>query len=162
LKSSLEDIWGPLPADRLVALKDFWSAGLLPYTGQAKLVGVLALFAIPLAVVGVASFMLFVVRSEHRAMAIRLAVGAEPRQVMEEVLARGAVAVATGVGIGVAVGIGLGRILSARLLGVDALDPVSLAITVVSFGFMGVAATWTPALIASRANPSVLLREVAD
>ena len=162
LKSSLEDVWGPLPADRFVALKDFWSAGLLPYTGQAKLVGMLALFAIPLALIGVTSFMLFIVRSEHRAVAIRLAIGAEPRQIMKEVLAKGAVTVAAGVGIGAAVGIGLGRILSARLLGVDALDPASLALTVVCFGVMGMSASVAPARIAASANPAVLLREDGD
>ena len=161
-RAQLEKLWGPLPDSRFSLLKDYWDRSLIPFRGQAQVVGLLALFAIPLAAIGVASFMLFLVRAQNRATAIRMAIGAEPAQVRHEVLLMGLATSALGLAAGVVMGIALGWMMRARLFGVHGFDPASLIVTVGLFAALSVAATWLPARIASQTNPSVLLRESAD
>ena len=162
VKARLEQLWGPLPDHRFSRLKDYWDISLIPYRGQAQVVALLTLFAIPLTAIGLASFMLFLIRSENRATAIRLAIGAEPAQIQREVLIRGAATAAIGAGGGILVGVTLGRLMSANLFGVDGLDVASLVLTSLFVGFLSVAATWLPARLAGDTDPSILLRESLD
>jgi putative ABC transport system permease protein len=89
---------------------------------------------------------------------IRLALGAQPSNVMRLVLGRATIAATFGVAAGLAGAIALRKAIATQLIGVGAADPVVLgSVAVVLFG-TALLAGWLPAIQASRIDPAETLR----
>jgi putative ABC transport system permease protein len=91
-------------------------------------------------------------------MGVRLALGAEARQVRNMVIAQGMRVAVPGILLGIASAFGLAHVLDDLLFGVTAHDPlvfvsVPLLLTTVAF-----VAVWLPGHVASRVDPGVALR----
>jgi ABC-type antimicrobial peptide transport system permease subunit len=91
-------------------------------------------------------------------LAVRVALGARPAEVIRTVMARGLGAVAVGLGVGVVVALGLGRVISSLLYGVSAHDPAIYVAAPAVLGLVAVASALLPAVRASRVDPIVALR----
>jgi ABC-type antimicrobial peptide transport system permease subunit len=89
---------------------------------------------------------------------IRMAIGAQPREVLGLVLASGLRLVAIGVVIGLAGAFALTRVLQTLLYGVTAHDPLTFAGNAALLVAVATAACVLPALRATRVNPIVALR----
>ena len=111
-----------------------------------------------LAVLGVFSVMAYAVSLETHDIGIRLALGAEPRDILRMVLNRGLALIALGIAIGVAVSFGLTRFLASQLWGVSASDPWTFAAVVVAILSAGLAACFFPARRATQVDPVTALR----
>jgi putative ABC transport system permease protein len=111
-----------------------------------------------LAGVGVFSVVSYSVSRRLREMAIRLALGGSPGDVMALVMRQGLIPVAAGVGLGLTTSLASMRLVSSRLYGVTAYDMASYA--VVTLLILGIAAlaTWLPARRATRVEPMTVLR----
>src|SRR5439155_18734750 len=90
---------------------------------------------------------------------IRLALGAEGRQVLRLVLSHGAVLVALGLAMGVVGAFSLTRLLKALLVGVTPTDPATFAVTGVLLAVVALAACLIPARRAMRVDPVIALRD---
>jgi putative ABC transport system permease protein len=122
---------------------------------------VLASFAgvgLLLAVLGVFSVMAYAVSLQTHDIGIRLALGAEPRDILRMVLNQGLALIVAGIGIGVAVSLGLTRFLASQLWGVSASDPWTFAAVVVAILSAGLAACFFPARRAMQVDPVTALR----
>ena len=117
-----------------------------------------AAIAVLLAVIGLYALVSFIVAQRTREVGIRLAVGAQPRQIVALILKRGLGPVAVGCGLGVAGVLVAGRLLSAVLFGVTARDPTAIGAAVVGFTLIAVIAALVPARRAARSDPSAALR----
>ena len=117
--------------------------------------GVLASLLTALGLYGVLTFS---VARRTREIGIRVALGAQRRDVFRLVMIRGVVLVAVGVLVGVAASIALGRFIGSLLFGVEPTNAVTLAI--VSVGLIAVAlfACYLPARRATRVDPLEALR----
>ena len=122
---------------------------------------VLALFATAatlIATCGIYGLMAFAVTQRRREIGVRMALGAQRRDVLRLVLARALRSVAAGLIVGLAGAAALTRVLQRFLFGVTPTDPI--AFTVVTLLLMAVAlvAAWLPARRATRVDPCTALR----
>jgi putative ABC transport system permease protein len=115
--------------------------------------------ALTIALIGLYGIVSFVVAQCTREFGIRRALGAETAGLFRLVLGESAVLAAIGVGIGVLGALGAGRVMRVALVDVSAVDPVTLAATVVMMMLVALAAAYGPARRAARVDPMVALRE---
>lgn len=122
------------------------------------LVAVFAVLSLLLASVGLSGVMAYTARQRTREIGIRMALGAQPSDVLRMVLGQGLRLALGGVALGLLGAWGLTRVLSSLLFGVSATDPVvfgSLSLLVAAVALL---ATWLPAHRATRVDPQVALR----
>jgi putative ABC transport system permease protein len=111
-----------------------------------------------LALVGIYGVISLSVNSRNREIAIRMAVGAQRRDVLTLVLAESLKLIATGVTVGIAVALALGRVLRAYLFGVGPADPLTIISVSVLFVVIALFACYFPARRATRTDPVTALR----
>jgi ABC-type antimicrobial peptide transport system permease subunit len=114
--------------------------------------------ALLLSAVGLYSVMAYVVSQRTREVGIRMALGAQPRDVLRLMTAYGMSLALTGLGIGLALAFALTRALSAVLIGISVYD-VTIFLTVpVLLTVVAAAACFFPARRATKVDPLVALR----
>ncbi len=122
------------------------------------LMSVAAAITLVLGTIGLYGVMAYMVALRTREFGVRVALGADPRQIARAVAMRGLVLVASGVAAGLVLYAMAAPFLRAFLYGVTASDPVTLA--GVTLALVGTAslASWLPARRAARVDPAVALR----
>jgi putative ABC transport system permease protein len=117
-----------------------------------------SLLALSLAAVGVYAVMAFSVSQRTREIGVRMALGANSRDVMRLVLRQGVrLAIAGGIA-GVACAFFLRKIMASFLFGLSANDPIVMSIVPCLMVFVVLLACWQPARRATRIDPMVALR----
>ena len=124
----------------------------------AVMFGVFGGIALLLAVVGVYGVMAYMVERRTREIGIRLALGAERRDVFTLVARQGLLQTAVAIGLGVGLSLAAGRVLSAMLFSVSPADPTSLFVAVILLVASALAACYVPARRAMRVSPLTALR----
>jgi len=148
-----------LPIVGLESLERVVSRASVPRRFAMLLLGSFAVIALVLAVGGVYAMVAYAVNQRTHELAVRVALGARPVEVVRTVMANGLGAVGIGLMAGVLLALGLGRGISTLLYGVSAHDP---AVYVAAPAILGVVAGLSalfPALRASRADPITALRD---
>jgi len=121
------------------------------------LMSVFAVVALSLAAIGIYGVMSYLVTQRTREIGIRLALGANDRDILRLVVGNGARLVAAGLALGVATSLALERLVASLLFGVTTADAGS-AIAVGVLAFVALAACYLPALRAMRVSPLEALR----
>jgi predicted permease len=119
----------------------------------------IALLALALGAVGVHGVVSLVTARRRRELGIRVALGADRRQLLRLLLGRGALLAGVGAALGIAGGLGAGRLLESQLHGIDPADPATLAAGTVLLVVVALTASFLPAWRAARVDPVVALRE---
>jgi hypothetical protein len=132
---------------------------LRPWRLGAQLFGALSVLAVVVAGIGVYSVVAFAVRRRMHEMGVRVALGAQPADLLRLVLAQGSAVVAAGAVVGVIVALAAGKLVAALLYGVTPRDPIALSAGAAFLVTLGVAASLIPAWRASRVDPARVLRE---
>ena len=122
------------------------------------LLGSFAAAAMALAAVGIYGLMAFLVAQRRREIGVRLALGAEPREVLAMVVRQGVGLAAAGVALGVVASLALSRGLGSLLYAVEPSDPVTLTLAAGALLVAAAAACLVPALAAARVHPALTLR----
>lgn len=129
---------------------------------QRRLWGVLfALFAgvaLLLAAVGIYGVMSYLVSQRTREIGIRMALGAEHRDVLRLVMGQGLKLIMTGILIGVGGAFALRQLIAGFLYGITATDPLTLGAVSALLALIGLLACFIPARRAAMADPLVALR----
>lgn len=120
---------------------------------QVRVLAGFAAVSCVLAGVGLHGLLAFVVSRRTREFGVRLALGAEPRQILGVMTRRGLLLGGLGAVAGLAVAYGAGRWLESLLAGLSPADPVTFAGAIVFALIMTLAGSLLPALRASRINP---------
>jgi putative ABC transport system permease protein len=140
------------------SMNDMIARTLLQKKFTMLLLGIFAGAALLLAAIGLYGVISYSVAQRTRELGIRIALGAQKRDVLRLILRQGMTLVAIGVVAGLAASIGLTRLMATLLYGVSATDPVTflaLSVTLLSVAFV---ACWLPARRASTVDPIVALR----
>ena len=148
-----------VPIVGLETLEATVSRASVPRRFAMLLLGSFAAIALVLAVGGVYAMVAYAVSQRTQELAVRVALGARPQEVVRTVMARGLGAVGIGLGVGVLLAFVLGQAMSAVLYGVNAHDPVIYFAAPLLLGMVAGLSALMPALRASRVDPIVALRD---
>ncbi len=124
----------------------------------ARLSGFFAVLALLLACIGLCGLLSFEVSRRTREIGIRMALGAQRRDVLRLVVGQGIVLALVGTGIGIATSLGMTRYLGSLLYGVSATDPWTFAGVAVLLTVVALVACYIPARKATRTDPTASLR----
>jgi ABC-type antimicrobial peptide transport system permease subunit len=123
-----------------------------------RLLGAFAIIALFLALIGVHGVLSYTVSQRRRELGVRLALGAERRNVLSMVVGQGMRLVAVGLVIGLLAAAAGTRLLSTLLFGVDTIDPLTFGAVSLLVGTVALVAAWLPARRATAIDPAITLR----
>jgi predicted permease len=124
----------------------------------AQLTGTMGLLGLILAVVGVYSVVSYAAAQRTHEIGIRMALGAEPRDILKMVLRQSAGVVAVGLAIGLGAALAGTRAIANLIVGIKPTDPVTFVTVVVLLSTIALVACWIPARRATRVSPLTALR----
>jgi predicted permease len=158
LRRELRAIDPTLPLVDVMTLRERMGLVLRGPRFTTSLLGVFAIAALVLGAVGLYGVIAYSVSMETRAIGIRLALGADRRDVLGMVLRRGATLGAVGIAIGVAISAITSRLLASELFEVGPTDPLTYAFVALLLIAVALVASYLPARRATRVDPLVALR----
>jgi putative ABC transport system permease protein len=123
------------------------------------LLGAFAVLALLLAAVGIYSVLAFAVRRRVREIGIRVALGAEVKDILRLIVTEGMKPALIGLLLGVAGALALGRVLASFIYGIAAYDPLTFAVVAALLAAVALLASIIPAYRAARIEPTRALRE---
>jgi putative ABC transport system permease protein len=147
-----------VPASNVRTMEQLISESLSQPGFQATLLTLFSGTALLLAGIGVYGVMAFVVTQRIGEIGIRMALGAQPRDIFGLVFRRALAVVLAGLAVGTAGGLLLTRFLSGLLFGVGTTDPATFVATGGVLAAVALLASYLPARRAMRVDPMVALR----
>lgn len=124
----------------------------------AILFGIFGTIALLLAVVGVYGVKSYAVERRTREIGIRMALGADRKDVFSLIMKQGALQIAAAVAVGIVLALLAGQALASMLVGVSPTDPLALGLAVGVLGVATLLACFLPARRATKVSPMVALR----
>jgi predicted permease len=122
------------------------------------MLGIAAGVALLLGVVGIYGVISYSASQRTREIGIRMALGAQQKDVRAMFVRQGFLLTCVGVALGIGAAIGLTRLMSALLFGISAVDPVTFGAVAIVLGAVALLASYLPARRASSVNPVEALR----
>ncbi|HKD17827.1 MAG TPA: ABC transporter permease [Thermoanaerobaculia bacterium] len=158
LRSAVRSIDRTLPVSAIQSMTRVVDEATASSRFQAFLLAAFAASAALLAAVGIYGVMSYAVSQRTREIGVRLAVGADPGAIRRMVVGQGMTMAAAGAAAGLVSALALTRLMGTLLYGVRPGDPATyVAVTLALLG-VALAASWLPALRASRVDPMRALR----
>jgi putative ABC transport system permease protein len=147
-----------LPVTHVMSLDNLFSDSVSPRRFSTFLLGVFAGLALLLAAMGIYGVMSYVVSLRTNEIGIRMALGAQPRDIWRLVIGRGARLALAGVALGLMGAFALTKLISSLLYGVKPTDPVTFGGVALLLVSVALLACYLPARRAMRVDPMVALR----
>jgi predicted permease len=122
------------------------------------LLGIFAFVALLLAAIGIYGVISYTVNQRTQEIGIRMALGAEPANILRLVIRQALILVTLGTVIGLTGALLLMRLMSSLLYGISATDRVTFVVTPLLLGGIALLASYLPARRAARVNPMIALR----
>jgi ABC-type antimicrobial peptide transport system permease subunit len=123
-----------------------------------RLIGLFAITALLLAAIGLYGVMVYVVTLRTNEIGIRLALGAQTRDVLKLVLQQGMTLVVLGLCLGLVGALSLSRLIATQLHEVSAVDPTTYALIALLLAVVALLACYLPARRATKVDPLIALR----
>ena len=158
IRTKLRDLDAGLPAF-VQTWNEAMDGALFPSRMAALSLGVLGAMGAILSVTGIFGLAAYSVSKRLRELGIRMALGAQRKEVLKAALGRAFKLLAYGSVAGLLLGILAGRVLAVIVYQASPRDPLVLVGTVLAMSLLGLVATWIPAQRALSINPAILLRE---
>ncbi len=158
IRSTLRDLDTGLPFDIQTWTKEMDGALFASHVATVSL-GVLGVMGAMLAITGIFGMAAYSVSKRLRELGIRVALGAQRKEVLQAALGRAFKMLAIGSAAGLLLGILASRVLAFIVYQATPRDPLVLAGVVLAMSLLGLLATWIPARRALSVDPMMLLRE---
>ena len=146
------------PVAEIRAMQEFLAADLARPRFTMLLLASFAGAALLVAAIGLYGVIAFAVTQRTREIGVRVALGAQRRDVLRLVMQRGMLLIATGLAIGLAAALALGRVVAGLLYGIRPSDPATLFAVTLFLAAVAILATYLPARRATRVDPMVALK----
>jgi len=158
LRSSIAGLDAELPVYRIRTARAAVNQGLGSISLLGSLLGAFATVGVILAAIGIYGVVSYTVVQRTGELGIRMALGAQTRDVLRLVLGKGAVLVVSGALLGAAGAYGVSRLLISLIPSLPTRDPVILPAAAFALVAVALAACYIPARRATRVDPLVALR----
>jgi len=158
IRKSLSDIDRTLPVFDVQTLEQVLAESIAPRRFNLFLLAVFAATALGLALIGVYGVIAYSVAQRTHEIGIRMALGADRRDVVAMVVRQGVGMALAGIVVGVAAATLLTRVMASLLYDVRPTDPQTFAIAAVGLTLTALTASLVPALSAARVDPAETLR----
>ena len=161
LRELQQAVWSvnpQLPLAEAHTLEAIQAKSMAQTTFATTMLGIAAAVALILGVVGIYGVVAYLVAQRTREIGIRIALGAQIKDVSAMFLRHGLWLTGSGIALGLVVALVLTQVLSALLFGVGTADPITYAAVSVVLGSVTLLATYVPARRASSVDPIVALR----
>jgi len=139
-------------------LSEATARSLLAQRVAASFLGVLGGISLLLSAIGLYSVMSYAVSQRTQEMGVRMALGAQPRHVLQLVLRQGIRLIVPGVLAGSVIALAAARIVGGMLVDVSPSDPLTFVAAAAFLGLIAMFASYLPALRATQVDPMVALR----
>jgi putative ABC transport system permease protein len=157
--SAIHSIDSDQPVTDIMTMDDLVDTSLSQRRFSMLLLGAFAVLALLLAAVGIYSVLAFAVRRRVREIGIRVALGAEVKDILRLIVTEGMKPALIGLVLGVAGALALGRVLASFIYGIAAYDPLTFAAVAALLAAVALLASIIPAYRAARIEPTRALRE---
>jgi predicted permease len=158
LKSVLKSVGPGVAISRARTMDEVVAASVAEPRFRTLLLSVFAIVSLALAAVGLYGVVAFSVNQRRSELGLRMALGADPGDVLRLVLREGMTPVGVGILCGLAGASILAGVMKNLLFGVDALDPVTFGVVTAALAAVALAACYVPARRATRLDPATTLR----
>jgi predicted permease len=158
IRNQLQQMDPELPMAAVATMDQLLADSLSRSRFTMLLLGIFAVVALVLAAVGIYGLIAYSVTQRTQELGIRIALGAERRDVLRLVFVQGTRLTLLGVAIGVLGALALSRLLGSLLFGVSATDPLTFAGVACLLVVVALLACFFPARRATRVDPMVALR----
>jgi predicted permease len=147
-----------LAIESTLTMDEAVAASVAPPRFRMMLLALFAITATLIATCGIYGLMAYAVTQRRREIGVRMALGAERRDVLRLVLTRALCIVLAGLIVGLAGAAGVTRVLQTFLFGVTPTDPIAFTMVTLLLMAVGLMAAWLPARRATRIDPCAALR----
>jgi predicted permease len=158
LEVAVRELDRDLPVYRIQTLDERRAGSLGQQRSGATLLSVFGLLALLLATIGLYASLRYAVAQRTREIGVRLALGAQGRDVLQRVLAQGVTLALIGLGLGLLGAMAVTRLVRTQLYGVTPTDPTSFVAVSGLLVIVAALASYFPARRATRIDPMVALR----
>jgi putative ABC transport system permease protein len=158
LRNAIGRIDKDQPVSEMLTMDDVVARSVAPRRFRALLLGLFALLALVLAVIGIYGVIAYSCRQRTYEFGIRMALGAGRKDILKLIIWQGFVLTAIGVGVGVAGAIGLTRYLSSLLYAIKPTDSLTFVVVSAILTAVALFASYIPARRAMRVDPMMALR----
>ena len=158
IRREVQDLDPEQPIYHVATMEQRVADSVGPQRFDASLLALFAAVALLLAVVGIYGVMSYWVTQRTHEIGVRVALGAQRRQVLRLVLARAAWLTICGLTVGLVGAFVLAHSLSGLLFGVRPIDPLTLLAASTALAGIALVASWHPARRAAGVDPMVALR----
>jgi len=158
IRNEIKAVNKNIPAPRIQTMDAMLADVVAQPRFQTMLLTLFGIVALLLSAVGIYSVMAYSVSQRAREIGIRMALGADARQVIKLVVGRGMLLVLMGIAIGLAGAFALTRLMSGLLFAVSATDPLTFAGIPILLAGVALGACLVPARRAAKVDPMVALR----
>jgi predicted permease len=147
-----------VPVRGLHSMEHLVGRSVAPQRFNMSLLSLFAALGLILAAVGIYGVMAYGVSQRTHEIGLRMALGAQKRDVMRLVVTQGMALAMVGVAIGLTASYALTRLMKTLLFGVSATDPLTFIVIALLLTVVAMLACWIPARRATKVDPMVALR----
>jgi predicted permease len=157
IRREIQSIDPDEPVANVRTLDTVVSDSIAPRRLAVMLLGVFAFIALLLSAVGIYGVISYIVVQRTHEIGVRMALGAQRRDVLRLVVGHAGKLVGIGTVLGLILALLSGRVVATLLYGVGAFDPVTIIFFTVALAAIALVASYIPALRATRADPMIAL-----
>ena len=158
VKKQVWNVDGRIPVSDIQSMDELMAVSLAQQRFNMVLLDLFAALALLLAAIGIYGLMSYTVSQRAHEIGIRVAIGAQRRDVLALVVAEGGRLAFVGILVGIAFALALTRLMSSLLFEVSPTDPATFATVAFLLASVALLACYLPARRATRVDPIVALR----
>jgi len=157
-QAAIQQLDSNLPIYDVIAMSDVVAREVLGFRVLAMLTGTLGSVALGLAMMGIYGVVAYTVRQRTREIGVRVALGAQRRDILAMILRQGALLAGVGIVVGLGIGAAVNQLLASTFEELVAMSPALWLAAAAALFAIALVATYVPALRATRVDAMEALR----